>query len=195
MTKRLSISKDDVQKRSDKTRTIWKRVAIGITIFITLVIIGNLIGYVNNQLSIRKSQSIVASTENEVARITSQWNEALKDCSINMKASNNLQMRDEDPHVSILIDYPISDLKYWTNNKGFTELDCFTKIIFGIKLSQRVNFQKDIPQAGETLYLNENLIPHDPDGSQAGGLWGAIYLSEYTQDTIGVQFHWDLPAE
>ena len=198
MNKRLSISRDDVQNRSKMVHTRWKRVAIGFSIFVGLVLIGNVIAVVSHQISVRKSDSIVANNKNEAERVLNEWNQTLTDCAISAKADTTISF-DNEPYVSVLIRYPKDLLANWSGSKGFQELDCFTKNIYGVELSQKVDFQNDIPQNDNSIFLNENLIIHEPDGGRSRGLWGAIsdnsFSSSFSSNEIIVQFFRDGPFE
>jgi len=197
MTKRLSISKDDEQKRSEKTHISRKRIAIGFSVFISLVIIGNLIGFIGNQISARNNEQAITNKVKEVEKVTTQWNDVLVKCSISVRAENELKFKDGNFGVSLFLRYPRTDLNNWPATKGFRELDCFTKSIFGVELSKRVDLQKDIPQSDDSIYLNEKLMIEDPDGSQSEGLWGAIqdnsFSSSFSSDEIIVQFFMSSP--
>jgi hypothetical protein len=196
MNKRLSISKDDVQRRSKKLHTRWKRVAIGLAMLASLVLIGNVIAFVGDQFSIRKSESIVANNKKDAEQVLIKWNETLTGCSIGAKADTTFTS-DDEPYVSVLIRYPKNLIENWSNGKDSRALDCFSEIIFGVKLSERVDFQKDIPQADKTLFLDEKLMIHDPDGGKSKGLWGAVsdnsFSSSFSSNEIIVQFFRNSP--
>lgn len=197
MNKRLSISKDDEQNRSKKSRINHKRIAIGISVFISFIIIGNLISFIGNQISARNSEQAAINKVKEVEKVTTEWNDVLSKCSSSVRADNNLKYEDTYISVSIFLRYPKTELQDWSNTKGFRELDCFTKSIFGTALSERVNFQSDIPQSDDSIYLDENLAIKVSDGETAKGLWGAVsdnsFSSSYSSDDIIVQFYMSFP--
>jgi hypothetical protein len=196
MNKRISISKDDQQKRSKSVHIRWKRIGIGFSVFISLVLIGNLIGFVNNQLSTRNSESVIAKDYGDSEQVWAQWNEIAILCSVDLGASN-IQFNYDNSYVSLSLKYPKSDFNDWGNSKGFRELDCLSTNIFGFKLNQKVNFLTDIPQSNNLLYLDENLNISTSGKNEAGGLSCAIWdksFEKYPVDEIIVGFLWDMPS-
>ncbi len=197
MTNRFTISKDSVQKRSDLLQNRRKKIFFGLAIIASLIVISFIFNFVKGQISVANVERAAEENVNLENQITDKWNMVLGRCGMTSRADNGQSSKDGETWVSVLLRYPREDLKDWANSKGHEETDCFTESIFGVKLSERVDFEKDIPQSDDSLYLDENLYNKGSGDEKAQGLWASISdnsFSRFSSEEIIVIFYWNLPT-
>lgn len=198
MTSRFIISKDSVQKRSELLQNRRKKIFIGLAVFASVIAFSIVFNFVKGRISIAKVERTAEENVNLENQITDKWNMVLDRCGMPVRADNGQSRKDGETWVSVFLRYPREDLKDWANSKGSEETDCFTQSIFGVKLSERVNLEKDVPQSSESLYLDENLYNKGTGDEKAQGLWASIsdnsFSSSFSSDEIILIFNWNLPA-
>lgn len=159
----------------------------------SLVIIGGIFSAINNALDSRREKALKEEGTRIVQAEFDRWSEVRNQCGIEEFVSKT--PIDQKFILSLDVEVPFSSLRLWEGSNYESQVQCFSKKIYGLSLTDKYKFGERLIQLPKDVYFDSKF--NQSDGStDSSSLWAVITSSSINRwasrnkDVLIVSFMW-----